>query len=204
MKTIRWMILLCGWAGIGAGCAGLPKMLTAEYFEPRRTMAIEVSGGLPSPTLTTDQPQGSVAGATWLARNQAMQNRMGGITPAQIHAAVGKALAKDLADTFDVVRDGAQLQLKVVIDDWGWYVPTGKFGESRDVHYFRIGGTSSIADLDPARGGAEVFFAYNGTDTPLGDHLTKEKCEAAMPQAAADFAAQIVRFIRKGQPAAVP
>ena len=200
MKNVRWIVPLFALAWAGAGCVGLPKMLPADYFEPRRTMAIAVAGGRATPTLHTDPPQGQIAGGPWLARNQAMQNRMRGIATNQIHAAVAQALAKRLADTFVLVPDGAQLRLTVAIDDWGWYVPTGKFGESRDGHYFRIGGTSSIADLDPARSGEEVFFAYTRTDTPLGDRLTKEKCEAALPQAADDFAAQIVRFILKGQP----
>lgn len=200
MKKFRWIIPVCwmGWAG--AGCLAMPKMLPAEYFAPKRTLTIEVAGGLPTPTLHTDQPQGRVAGTTWLVRNQAMQNRMGGITTNQIHAAVEQALAKQLADTFTVVPRGAQLALKVRIDDWGWYVPTGQFGESTDIHYFRIGGTAAIVDLDPAKAAAEVYFTYNSTDAPLGDRLTKEKCEAALPKAAEEFAAQIVRFILKGKP----
>lgn len=204
MKNVRWIVPLCALAWAGAGCAGLTQRLPADYFEPRRTMAIAVAGGLPRPTLHTDPPQSQIAGSPWLARNQAMQNRMGGIAPAQIHAAIEQALAKRLADAFDVVPGGAQLALTVAIDDWGWYVPTGKYGESRDGHCFRIGGTAAIADLDPARGGEEIFFTYNSTDTPLDDRLTKEKCEAALPQAADDFAAQIVRFILQGRPAAGP
>ena len=201
MKKFRWIVPMC-WMGLaGAGCLAMPKMLSPEYFEPRRTLAIEVAGGLPTPTLHTDQPQGHIAGTTWLVRNQAMQNRMGGITTNQIHEAVEQALAKQLADTFTVVPRDAQLALKVNIDDWGWYVPTGQFGESTDIHYFRIGGTASILDSDPAKTTAEVYFTYNSTDTPLGDHLTKEKCEAALPKAAEEFAAQIVRFILKGKPA---
>jgi len=196
----RWIVPLCwlGWAG--TGCISMPKMLPAEYFEPARTISIEVAGGLPTPTLSTDQPQGRIAGATWLARNEAMKNRMKGITPAMIHDAVGKSLAKQLGGIFTVARRDAALALKVTVDDWGWYVPTGRFGESTDIHCFHIGGTASIVDLDPAKNGQEVYFTYNSTDTPLGDHLTKEKCEAALPKAAEDFAAQIVRFILKGKP----
>lgn len=200
MKKFRWIVPMCwlGWAG--AGCLAMPKMLPADYFEPKRTVAIEVTGGLPTPTLHTDQPQGQIAGATWLVRNEAMKNRMAGIAPADLHDAIGKSLAKQLQNVFTVAGPTAQLALKVAIDDWGWYVPTGKLGESTDIHYFRIGGTASIVDLDSAKNGAEVYFTYNSTDTPLGDHLTKEKCEAALPKAADDFAAQIVRFILKGKP----
>ena len=159
-----------------------------------------MTGGLPTPTLHTDRPQGQIAGTTWLVRNEAMKNRLAGITPEKLQAAVRTALAKRLPDAFAVAERDAQLALRVTLDDWGWYVPTGRFGESTDAHYFRIGGTASIAD--PAQADAEVFFTYNSTDTPLGDHLTKEKCTAALPAAADDFAAQIVRFILKGKPPA--
>ena len=202
MKTLRgfrWMGLL---AWTGAGCIAMPKMLPADYFAPRRTVAIAVQGGLPTPTLSTDRPQNQIAGATWLARNEAMKTRMAGITPDRLHAAIRGALARQLADTFTVVEKDPQLLLTVTLKDWGWYVPTGRFGESQDIHFFRLSGTASIAD--PAQAGAEVYFAYNSTDTPLGDHLTKEKCEAALPQAAADFAAQVGRFILPGKPAPPP
>lgn len=203
MKANRWLApALAGLTLAAGGCVRMPRLLSAGYFEPRRSLRIEVSGGLPAPTLHTDQPQTGTARLTWLTRSQAMQNRMAGISPARIHAAVRAALADQLAETFLVTDDDAQLVLKVVIDDWGWYVPTGTFGESRDLHSFRLGGTAAIAD--PAQAGAEVFFTYNQTDTPLGDRLTPEKCEAALAPAAADFAAQIVRFILKGKPAPPP
>lgn len=182
-----------------AGCLSLPQMLPAEYFEPRRTLSIEVADCPPAPSLNTDQPAGLIGSTTWRIRDQAMRNRMAGITTNDIHSAVAKALRKHLADLFEIVPDQAQLSLKVSIQEWGWYVPTGKHGESRDIHYFRLGGSTTIHDLASNRAGQKVYFAYNSTDTPLGDHLTKEKCEAALPQAADDFAAQIARFIRKGQ-----
>ena len=200
MKKLSCLGLLC-WLGLaGAGCFSMPKMLPAEYFAPKRTLTLEVADCPPTPTLRTDQPAGNIAGATWLVRDQAMKNRMAGITPATIHQAVRQALEKPLAEMFTVAERDAQLALKISINDWGWYVPTGKFGESTDIHYFRIGGTATIVDLDPAQSGQKVFFTYNSTDTPMGDHLTKEKCEATLPKAADDFAAQIVRFILKGKP----
>jgi CubicO group peptidase (beta-lactamase class C family) len=198
MKPIRWILPLCllGWSG----CVSMPKMLPADYFQPRRTITVEVANCPPTPTLRTEQPGGNIAGTTWLARNEAMKNRMAGISPGMIQQAVGKELKKQLPDTFAVAEGEAQLALKVAIDEWGWSVPTGKYGESTGLHSFHIGGTASIVDLDPARNGAVVYFTYNSTDTPLGDHLTKEKCEAVLPGAAQDFAAQIVRFIQKGKP----
>jgi len=198
MKPIRWIIPVCllGWSG----CISMPKQLPAEYFQPKRMMTIEVTNRALKPTLQTDQPVGNLAGVTWLVREEAMKNRMAGISPGMIQQAVEKELAKQLRDTFTIADGQAQLALKVSIDEWGWSVPTGKYGESTDRHSFRIGGTASIIDLDPAKNGAQVYFTYNSTDTPLGDHLTKEKCEAALPKAAEDFAAQIVRFILKGKP----
>lgn len=198
MKTFRGIVLLCGLAFAGAGCISMPKMLPAEYFAPPRTLAIEVTDCPAVPTLRTDQPAGTLAGATWLVRVQAMNNRMAGITPDMVQQAIRRALEKPLAGTFTLADRDAQLVLKVSLNDWGWYVPTGKFGESTDIHYFRLGGTSTI--VDPAQNGETVFFTYNSTDTPLGDRLTKEKCEATLPKAAEDFAAQIARFILKGKP----
>jgi hypothetical protein len=178
----------------------MPKMLPADYFQPKRTMTVTVENRAPAPTLHTDQTSGNIAGATWLVRNEAMRTRMAGITPEMIQQAVEQELVQQLKDTFTIAGGEAQLALKVSIDDWGWSVPTGKYGESMDIHNFRIGGPASIVDLDPAKNGAEVYFTYNSTDAPLGDHLTKEKCEAALPGAAKEFAAQIVRFILKGKP----
>lgn len=200
MKKFRWIVPVSCLAFAGAGCISMPQMLPAEYFKPQRSLSIEVAGGQPAPTLSTDQPQGHIAGTTWLVRNEAMKNRMAGITPDRLHAAIEKSLAQQLAGIFTVTDREPQLALKVEPRDWGWSVPTGKLGESTDIHYFRLAGKASIRDLDPAQAGTEVFFTYNSTDTPLGDHLTKEKCEAALPKAADDFAAQIVRFILKGKP----
>ena len=200
MKKFRWFALLCGLGWLGAGCIAMPKMLPAEYFAPQRTVAIEVSGCPETPELRTDQPSGGIAQATWLTRQQAMQNRMKDITPARIQETVHDSLAKQIAGTFKVVDHDPQLALKVSITEWGWYVPTGTFGESTDIHYFRLEGRAAILDQDPAKAGQEVYFTYNSTDTPLGDHITKEKCEATLPKAADDFAAQIVRFILKGKP----
>jgi hypothetical protein len=199
MKIIRWMIPVCGMGLAGAGCISMPKMLPAEYFTPTRTITVAVADCAETPVLRTDQPQGGVAGATWLTRNEAMRNRLSGIKPEMIQRAVEQELAKQLAGTFNVVAHDAQLGLEVSINEWGWYVPTGTYGESIDIHFFRLGGTATIVDLAPAQNGAEVYHAYNSTDTPIGDRLTKEKCEAALPKAAEEFAAQIVRFILKGQ-----
>ena len=198
MQKFRWIVPLSCLALAGAGCISMPKMLPAEYFAPKRTLAIEVSGCPPTPTLHTDQPAGNIAGATWLVREQGMRNRMAGITPDMIHQSVRQALKKSLADTFTLADRDAQLVLKVALDDWGWSVPTDRFGKSTAGHAFRLGGTATIVDL--ARNGESVYFTYNSTDTAMGDHLTKEKCEATLPQAADDFAAQVVRFILKGKP----
>jgi hypothetical protein len=188
-----------GWLAMaGSGCIGMPKPLPAEYFVPARTISVRVVECIRTPTLRTDQPEGRIAGTTWVARQQAMVNRMRGITPDMIQLAVIREVERQLPPTFAIAGDGAQLNLEIAIKEWGWSVPTGQFGESLAGHAFRIGGTASI--LDPAKGNERVFFTYNGTDTPMGDHLTAEKCEATLPKAAADFAAQIVRYIRQGKP----
>ena len=199
MKNFRWLVLFCGLGWLGTGCMTMPKMLPAAYFAPVRTISVEVSGCPATPALRTDQPSGNIAQATWLTRQQAMQNRMKNITPDRIQQAVRDSLARQLAGTFTVVDQNAQLALKVSLTEWGWFVPTGTFGESTDIHYFRLEGRASILDQDPAQNGQEVYFTYNSTDTPLGDHITKEKCEATLPKAADDFAAQVVRFILKGK-----
>ena len=170
MNMFRGFVLLCCLGFAGAGCISMPKMLPADYFAPKRTLAIEVADCPPAPVLHTDQPANNIAGATWLVRDQAMKTRMADITPDSIRQAVRHALEKPLADTFILVDRDAQLALKVSIDDWGWYVPSDKFGKSTDIHYFRLGGTARIIDLDPAQHSAEVYFAYDSTDTPLGDH----------------------------------
>lgn len=198
-ETMRW-----GWhvglgllAALAGGCMSLPKQLPADYFEPVRSMSIRVVDCAPRPSLSTDQPAGHVASATWLVREQAMQNRMKGITPDMIRQAVEQELSRQLPPTFDIVTENPQLALEVRISEWGWSVPTGKLGESLAGHSFRIRGTASI--YDTARGRERVYFTYNGTDTLMGDHLTAEKCEATLPLAAADFAAQIARFILEGK-----
>ena len=80
-----------------------------------------------------------------------------------------------------------------------WSTYPGKLEARRvEIILSRFNGSATIVDL--ARNGESVYFTYNSTDTAMGDHLTKEKCEATLPQAADDFAAQVVRFILKGKP----
>ena len=58
MKKIYWIIPAC-WLGLaGAGCISMPKMLPADYFQPKRTITVEVANCPPTPTLRTDQPSG--------------------------------------------------------------------------------------------------------------------------------------------------
>ena len=192
------MVLACWLGGIASGCLRIPKMLEAEYFQPRRTLTVRVADCPSSPTLETDQPEGNVVSATWLMRQDTMRKRMSGISADRVRRAVERELAHQLGDLFAIVPADAQLALEVSVDEWGWSVRTGNFGQSTDVRYFRIGGTASILDLAQDR--KRVCFASGIADTPLGDPPTKETCEATLPGAAQDFAAQIVLFIRKGKP----
>lgn len=186
-----------GWAG--AGCAGLSKSLPADYFAPRRTLTVAVVHCAETPVLRTDQPVGHAEGAGWQARNETMRRRLAGIAPDLIQLAVEEELARQLNGLFKVVGSDAQLALEVSITEWGWFVPTGRCGKNQGVRHFRLGGTATITDRDPARNDAPVFRAYRCADTPLADARTTECSAAAVPAAAADFAAAIVGAILQVQ-----
>jgi hypothetical protein len=145
MMKLSRLILLLGMGFSGAGCISMPKMLPAEYFEPKRTITVEVVHCAESPVLRTDQPVNHFAGATWIARNEAMRNRMAGITPEKIPRAVEKELVKPLKDMFTVAGADAQLALKVSVNEWGGFVPTGRYGESTDIPSFQFPPSRSAA-----------------------------------------------------------
>lgn len=174
-------------------------MLPVEYFSPKRTITVDVFHCAETPILRTDQPVQNADGSGWMARNESMRRLLSGIAPAQIRQAVALELARQLDGTFTIAERNAQLVLKVSISEWGCYVPTGRFGANRGGRQFRLGGTATILDLDPAQDGAKAFCAYARSHTSLDDSRTKEQCEAALPKAAEDFAAEIVRFILQGQ-----
>ena len=201
VSTSASVVFLAGLALV-AGCVSMIKMLPPDYINLDRQLAVRVINVAPSPTLDTSQAKNVVASTTFLIRDRAMRNRMAGITTERLGAAVEEALRAQLADTFTISTNATDLALDVVISRWGWSVPTGEYGESVDIHNFHISGTARIVDVGQNR--ATVYFTYNGTDTPLGDHLTAEKCEAALPAAAADFAAQIKRFILKPRTQTAP
>lgn len=179
-----------------ASCVSMPKMLPAEYFNPKHTLAVRVTACAPKPELRTETQKGNIAAITDLVRQKAMEDRMMGITPERITAALTQELKNQLGDLFLITSGDAQLLLEVEVEHWGWYVPTGKYGESTDIHYLHLSGQANI--FDPAHGSESVYYTANSTDTPLGDHLTAEKCEAVFPLAVADFSAQIKRFIAEG------
>jgi hypothetical protein len=198
MKRTPWILPACLAGLLSGGCVHAPVMLPVEYFTPPRSISVQVVHCSDAPVLRTDQPVGNTTGIGWMSRNETMRSRLARIAPKQIELAVEKELMIQLAPEFPIAGGGAQLVLEVSIDEWGWYVPIGRFGDASGPHHFRIRGSTTITD--PARDDGVVFYSSNCTDSPLDNHQSQEACEAALPEAAEDFAAQVVRSLLQGRP----
>lgn len=199
--------MIVGLAGLGVvcGCISLPAELPASFFQPKRALAIVVTQCPESPELLSDAGdtgKPSLQGVAYLARQQAMGNRLKSLKADRIRTDLQAELTAVFQPFFTITTATNQLTLEVAVRRWGWSVPVDKHGLRTEGYDFAFRGTSRIRDMQT--NGASVAFFCNGSETPIDIPVVEESCLRAYPQAVKAFAANVGKYLLKNRPGAAP
>ena len=134
-------------------------------------------------------------------RASTLREKMEGITGNTVESILEQELERNLEEYFYIEDETEELELKVNVMTWGWFLPTAAFGIKAGDYQFEIVGVVDVWDQripGKPKDQRVGFFTLRAME-PLGNDPDEKKLRDAMVRCADSFAKQTVDFLLNRQ-----
>lgn len=177
------------------GCGPKLKKIPLEYLGKKSEMAIEIKNVPMKPKLITGD--GGIIGTIVDASRQSeLRDKLQGIDGATFKEILQQKIGNRLESHFDIIGldENPKLIFKVIINQWGWSLPTGAFGIKTGAYSFLIRGEVIIEHIS-SNNSSPIAYYNKVVQTPIGNDPTSGQIRDAMLKCSDEFSELVITYL---------